>query len=139
MNFLDHLSVWLRASLASADTEQIGGYSFNLIENGGDYSIELIGAPSFDEADPDWACDETFEGTPRSISIPEPIHEGSWESCLKNMKSLLIDYLSFGDENATILKKADGITIGFVDGDLHTIHKAEQGGAGQPPTPVESK
>lgn len=127
MNFLDHLSVWLRASLSDTDSREIRGYSFNLIETGGEYSVELIGASTFDEIDPDWACDEVFEGTPRSIPIPEPIHGGNWESCLTNMKSYLGDYLSFGDENARTLKRADGIAIGFVDGDLHTIYKAEQG------------
>jgi len=139
MNFLDHLSVWLRTSLSKAEVDKIRGYSFNLIENGGEYSVELIGASIYDATDPDWACEEVFEGTPRSISIPEPIHEGSLESCLANMKSYLGDYLSFGDENARMLKQAEGIAVGFVDGDLHTIYKAEQGGAGQPATRSESK
>jgi len=125
MNFLDHLSVWLRTSLSKAEPDKIRGYSFNLIENCGEYSVELIGTLIFDETDPDWVCEKVFEGTPRSISIPEPIHEGSRELCLKNMRSYLEAYLSFGDENAGILQQADGIVVGFVDDDQHTIYKAQ--------------
>ena len=132
MNFLDQLSVWLRSSLADVDTDKIRGYAFNLVENGGDYSVELIGAAIFDEDDPDWACEEEIEATPRSIPVPEPIHKGSWESCLANMQSILTDFLSFGDASAQILKSADGVAIGFVDGDLEVIHKAEQGADAKP-------
>ncbi|MEM1221687.1 MAG: hypothetical protein AAGH40_02915 [Verrucomicrobiota bacterium] len=138
MNFLDHISVWLRTSLSSANADKIKGYSFNLIENGGEYSVELIGASEFDANDPDWPCEEIFEATPRSIPIPEPVHEGNWESCLTNMATNLRDYLSFGDQSAQILKRADGIAVGFVDGELQIIHPAEQAGGHQPPTRPES-
>jgi hypothetical protein len=123
MNFLDQLFTWLQSSFTAQDTTEIRGYCFNLIENGGEFAVELIGAPEFDEEDPDWACEEAFVSTPRSIPIPQPIHEGHWEKCLANMMKVLSDYLEFDDANAQILKKADGVSTGFVDGDLVTIFR----------------
>ncbi|MBT7299175.1 MAG: hypothetical protein HN849_06675 [Victivallales bacterium] len=123
MNFLDQLFTWLQASFANQDTSEIRGYSFNLVENGGEFSVELIGSPEFDDEGPDWACDEVFVGTPRSIPIPQPIHEGHWEKCLENMVRVLSDYLECGDVNAQILKRAEGTSTGFVDGELVTIFR----------------
>ncbi|MCO8120133.1 hypothetical protein NHH03_00165 [Stieleria sp. TO1_6] len=125
MNFLDRLSVWLASSFSDSDTAAIRGYSFNLVENAGQFTVELIGAPTFDESDSDWACDEMFVGSPRSIPIPEAVHEGKWESCQENMSTILRDFLEFGDETARILKRADAVAVGFVDGELAVVYRAE--------------
>lgn len=101
----------------------IEGFSFNLIESCGDFSIELVGTASFDEDDQDWACDEIFEPNRRAISIPEKYSGLQWEICLDNMQTLLIDYMKSNEKGALVLQRAEGIGIGFVDGDLIVVKK----------------
>ena len=118
MNFSNQISIWLSSSLKEKEMDEVKAFSFNLIDNGGDFSVELIGASEFSEDDPDWACEEIWEANPRAIDIPEGIHENNWEKCLENMKRMISDFLDSGDLNAQALKEIEGIGIGFVDGDM---------------------
>ena len=122
-NFESTFYKWINDSLSKKLPEDIEGFSFNLIENSGDFSVELVGTSSFDEDDQDWACDEIFEPNRRAISIPEKYSELQWESCLDNMQTLLINYIKSNEKGALVLQRAQGIGIGFVDGDLVVVKK----------------
>ena len=122
-NFKSSFYKWVNESLSKKLPEGIEGFSFNLIENSGDFSVELVGTASFDEDDQDWACDEIFEPNKRSISIPEKYSGLQWESCLDNMQTLLISYMKSNEKGALVLQCAQGIGIGFVDGDLIVVKK----------------
>ena len=122
-NFKSSFYKWVNESLSKKLPEGIEGFSFNLIENCGDFSIELVGTASFDEDDQDWACDEIFEPNRRAISIPEKYSGLQWEVCLDNMQTLLIDYMKSNEKGALVLQRAEGIGIGFVDGDLIVVKK----------------
>ena len=132
MSFTDTFSEWIHQSIFAHEVSAIRGYAFNLIEDGGDFYIELIGSETFDEVDPDWACDEQFEASPRSIPIPSELHCSDWERCLENMRGVVTKYLAEDFPQAQILRDAEGVGIGFIDGDLDLLTKAEQGGAGNP-------
>ena len=94
MSFTDTFSEWIHQSIFAHEVSAIRGYAFNLIEDGGDFYIELIGSETFDEVDPDWACDEQFEASPRSIPIPSELHCSDWERCLENMRGVVTKYLA---------------------------------------------
>ena len=115
---------WIDASVSGDVPKDIKGFCFNLIENGGSYSVELIGSGEFSESDPDWPCDEVFEAKQRALAIPAEIAGNSWEQCLESMTALIKKYLSSGSPGAVKLKSVHGVGIGFVDGDLCILTKS---------------
>ena len=111
--------------LSGQNLARVQGFAFNLIEPAnGCFGIELIGAPAFSEDDPDWPCDEIFVASPRSISILGDTHSGDWQSCLAATKSTLRSIIDSDSEAAALLRQAQGIGVGFVDGDLETLYAA---------------
>jgi len=125
MEFEKKFVDWIDASMQEDIPETAKGYSFNLYEPAGEdgvsFGVELIGAGSFDESDPDWACKEVWEPNERGISIPEEYSGQEWEGCLEKMRDLLIKFLSGNTLSAKKLKSSQGIGLGFVDGDLEVI------------------
>ena len=123
MDFAEILSSWITTALKGRDLNPVKGLAFNLMEPGsGGFGVELIGSPTFSEDDPDWPCREIFVAYPRSITIPPEVHGGSWQSCLEAMTITLSEVLQSDSETSSLLKLADGIGVGFVDGDLLVIH-----------------
>ncbi|MBB5320167.1 hypothetical protein [Marinobacter oulmenensis] len=123
MDFEQTLYEWINKSLVNGVPSQVKAFSFNLYETGSNFGIELIGASEFDEADPDWACEEVFEPEQRQLDIPLAYSGENWEQCLENMKSALSGYLQTNEPGAKVLKQAQGVGIGFVDGDLEVLTK----------------
>lgn len=128
MDFESRFRSWLDDCFATPVEENVKAFSFNLYEPAGEsdvrFGIELIGAGSFDEDDPDWACDEVWEPQTRGISIPASYSGADWESCLAKMAALLERELSQDSPAADRLKNSLGIAIGFVDGDMTVIRTA---------------
>lgn len=114
---------WIDSSLEGDVPSEIQGFCFNLIENGGSFSVELIGSSEFDEEDEDWACEEIFEAEQRVIEIPEDVSGDHWEKCLESMTTIIQDYLASNSSGAIKLNKVKGIGIGFVDGNLSLLTK----------------
>lgn len=124
MDFSENFELWLTTVLASDLPSNVVAFSFNLFELGSadaKYGIELIGADEFDEDDPDWACAEAWVGIPRLIPIPRTFADGSWEDCLRDVGQLVRDLLGKSSAAGAKLQEAEGIAIGFVDGDLELI------------------
>jgi hypothetical protein len=123
MDFSEILNSWIISALTQHDLGAVRGFAFNLIEpSSGGFGIELIGTDEFSLEDPDWACAEIFVANPRSINIPDDIHDGTWQSCLEAVKLTLTKLLQSGFKSSSLLQQADGIGVGFVDGDLLIIH-----------------
>ncbi len=118
MDFKNEFHNWANRNLEAANSH---AYCFNLIENSDVYSIELVGTNSFDSQDEDWACDECFEATPRSIEIGNEFD--NWESCLWSMVDFLEGYIGSNEIGANILNKSKGVGVGFVDGNLEILKK----------------
>lgn len=107
---------WLETILSEDLPVGISGFAINLYEGPYAWDAELIGAPTFDPINEDWACDDIFMSD--RFEIPhEKVSEG-WEAALNEIALWFKDYLMAKSEGAIKLLSADGIGIGFVDGNL---------------------
>ncbi|RDU24178.1 hypothetical protein [Anaerosacchariphilus polymeriproducens] len=83
------------------------------------WSIELVGTDSFDLEDEDWSCDEVFDFGTRDNPLSW-IEETSWNVILDKMIEIIRKYLAQGLYSG-LLKEYQGISIGFVDGDIEIL------------------
>jgi len=110
---------WVKDQIRHAP-EDILAFAFNLYENKGEYSVELVGSRAFWPDNTDWACEEDFVPSPRRRwDIPKGLSGSDWETCLKAMKRSLHEVLQSGFVERLLL--ADAVAIGFVDGDLQVV------------------
>lgn len=106
---------WVDKSLSTELPEGIEAFCFNLYDDGnGQWSVEIVGAASFDRSNSDWACDEVF--TTRKTPLRWESNK-TWEDILSSSTAILKEYLEKG-KYASLLRGKQGIGIGFVDGDL---------------------
>jgi hypothetical protein len=115
---------WVNRALAQDIPEDVRALCINLYETGDAFGLEMIGAPRFDSADADWACDEVFAYREDPLEIPAGRFDGKWDRCLAACTELLQGYLRSGAE-AHRLESYDAVAIGFVDGDLEVVWKRE--------------
>ena len=115
---------WVDTALAVELPENIEAFCFNLYEDFNPYddgkklySVEIIGSPSFDETDEDWACDEVFNNRAYPLCWKS---DKSWEGVLEEMRGLVWRYLREG-KYASLLRSKQAVAIGFVDGDLELL------------------
>jgi hypothetical protein len=124
LSFENEFKIWLLKGLREPIASEVEAFCFNLVEYAETseykFGIELIGASDFDEDSFDWACDEVWEPTTRSIVIPKNFSGSRWQECLTNTKTLVQNCLDTLQE-ASILKSKQGVGIGFVDGDLEVV------------------
>ena len=73
---------------------------------------------SFDLNDEDWACDEIFSSNENMYYFT---NENGWEQTLKEVQKNITEYLE-KEDYSSILKKYEGIGLGFVDGDLIIVY-----------------
>lgn len=112
---------WLDSVLANELPEEIEAVCFNLYENGGDkWSIEFVGAGSYEEEDPDWACDEVLALRDEPFTLERAVE---WSAFLEEAEQLIGDYLRNG-AYADKLKRYKAVAVGFVDGDLSILYSA---------------
>jgi|GEM_PF-2432830 len=77
---------WLNKVLPKRLPKKVVGLAFNLTgdaEYG--YELNLVGTPSYDPADTDWACDDVWSTKGCQFELPE----GNWETTLERVISLL--------------------------------------------------
>ncbi|MDX2110639.1 MAG: hypothetical protein SFY80_10400 [Verrucomicrobiota bacterium] len=111
---------WLDASLANPIPTSVIAFSFNLAEP---WCIEVVGSDIYTEEDSDWACAESFRPKIPGLDLPESEVGSDWESVLETAKKLVLAYLDRPSAGASILKKAEAVAVGFVDGELQRISK----------------
>ena len=133
MSFEKDFAQWLEDGIAQGVSDEVVAFCFNLnepaFESPAKFGVELIGAGSFDEADPDWPCDEVWEPEPRMVIIPPDFSGPEWEECLARMKALVSRQLELDGPAAKQLKSSQGIGIGFVDGELEIVWTSSEAGA----------
>ena len=64
--------------------------------------------------------EEVWEATPRWLPIPATFSTNAWQTCLANVKALVLR----ASEDKAIgeaLRSREGIAVGFVDGDLDLV------------------
>ncbi|NIA54897.1 hypothetical protein HAV22_14765 [Massilia sp. TW-1] len=64
--------------------------------------------------------EEVREATPCWLPIPATFSANSWQTCLANVKTLVLRALDDKTIGA-ILRAREGIAVGFVDGDLDLV------------------
>lgn len=111
---------WLDEILSEELPDNIKAINFNLYENTDNkWSVELIGASTFDENNSDWACYEVYTTRENPYVLVK-------ESDLKAINNLFASYLNkylVSGKYSDVLKKYNGVGIGFVDGDLSIVYK----------------
>jgi hypothetical protein len=119
-NFETTLYKWISKSVKNTPKEVVA-FSFNLYDDNREFSVEIIGASSFDPNDSDWACDEIYRPKKDKINIPKSFAGTDWELCLEKLNKLVTKYLNSSHSGSIILNQSKGIGVGFVDGDLVLI------------------
>lgn len=118
---LKKVTEWLDNLLKQDIPDDVVAFCFNLYEDGNNHwSMELVGAASFDEEDSDWACDEIVDlGTREKPFVWEK--DAEWDVVLDEIIDVLKLYLGNGT-CAEILKNKAGVGAGFVDGDIEILY-----------------
>ena len=108
---------WIYDAVKDGVPENVAAYCFNLYERDEDglFDVQLIASPSFDENDPDWACDECFT-TGENVFV---IEADGYEAALETFSSMIGKLVSECELPACFTGKR--IAYGFVDGDLYII------------------
>ncbi len=118
--FEDYLDENLNTIISLSDVVSI---AINLYELGDyNWSLEIIGAPIFDDGNADWACFEVFEVVTTRKNQLFWKEETDWENILKSKIKELENYLKTGRFTRE-LKDCEAVAIGFVDGDLEIIYQ----------------
>ncbi len=108
---------WLNKQLKNGLGEGVIAVNFNLYENAENdtlFDVQVVGCPSFDSQDEDWACHEIFSSGEDLFTFKSD----SWESAEEDFDKLLLAYLK---SEASLLSDYAHIAFGFVDGDLHIV------------------
>jgi hypothetical protein len=113
--FYQAFEQWLDKALNHKISDKVVAFCFNVYEDvDNKWSIELVGASSFDKDDDDWPSDEVFT-TRRHPFVWRA--QSDWQPILSKVQDVVKAYLERG-RNAAVLKSRQGIAVGFVDGDL---------------------
>ena len=117
------VEAWIDSLDLTSVPDEVAAYCFNLYDGCDDehWSMELVGADSFDDADSDWACGEVTDFGSRDAEF-RWTHQGDWEAALAQMVSILTEYLNRG-RYASELKEKAAVAVGFTDGDLEILFK----------------
>ena len=108
-------ATWLDSVLQMNIPSDVVAFCFNLYEDADKkWTLELIGASSFDKDNSDWACDEVFTTRENPLSWND---KKEWKEVLNESEAIIKEYLKKGKYRKE-LKERRGLAVGFVDGDL---------------------
>lgn len=111
----EQFNQWADNTLSLTIPKEVVAFCFNIYDDGDNkWSIELVGAGSFDKNNSDWACDEVCVN--RDNPLMWKCNE-SWDVALAQVRDVVLRYLKEG-KYSHILKRSKGVAVGFVDGDL---------------------
>ena len=122
---------WLDNLLENNDMPaDADAFCFNLYDESADaynteFGIQLIASDKYDESDDEWACSEVWTSEEDMFYVDSSDEtDKSRENSRNFAKELISGYLESG-KYARILKGAEAVALGFVDGELETIYKSE--------------
>lgn len=116
--FQSEFDTWLDSALSQSIPPSVVAFSFNLAEP---WCVEIIGADRYSDDDPDWACEESFRPNLKQLSLPKSEVGETWQAVLESAKSLVAAYLDRPSAGSAILRRAEAVAVGFVDGDMHKV------------------
>jgi hypothetical protein len=120
VHLFQSFATWTDKILSQQIPAEVVAFSFNLYEGTLTFDVQITGAPSFDAADQDWACDVIFSSGEDLFSIPRALVGNRWEVAFELVRGWSENYLKSGSM-ASILRASDGVGVGFVDGDIELI------------------
>jgi hypothetical protein len=109
---------WLDAALRQPIAPSVVAFCFNLAEP---WCIEIVGSDRFNADDSDWACEESFRPDVEPLVLPESEVGETWEVVLEAAKRLVVAYLDHPSAGSAILRRAEAVAVGFVDGELDRV------------------
>ncbi len=126
----EHFAAWLDNLLENNEMpKNTAAFNFNLYEESVEdhiYGVQLIASERFDKDDPDWPCDEVWSSEEDIFCVDTSDEEDTgWKHALALISEMCSEYLENG-KYKDILLDSQGVGIGFVDGDIDLIYKAEK-------------
>jgi hypothetical protein len=112
-------SSWLDSQLSVEIPAHVIAFNINVYES--PFIIEIVGSNEFDAEDEDWACNEDWVPTARSIEVSNDLFGNSWEVAEQNIVNMARGYFKSSYVNASKLKQVKAFAVGFVDGNLNLI------------------
>jgi shikimate kinase len=109
---------WLDGAMSEPIPSSVVAFSFNLAEP---WCIEVIGSDRYSDDDPDWACEESFRPNVDHLGLPESEVGETWEAVLEAAKRFVAAYLDRSSAGSTILRRAEAVAVGFVDGESDRV------------------
>lgn len=116
-SFQPAFNQWLDQGLSQPIPTTVIAFAFNLYKP---WAIEMIGADTYTEDDPDWACNESFRPELEHLALPD-LKSATKEEVLENAKRLVSAYIDRPSPGSERLRQAHAVAVGFTDGDFHRI------------------
>lgn len=114
LNYLT-FETWLDNVMQMNIPPDVVAFCFNLYEDAEKkWTLELIGASSFDKDNSDWACDEVFTTRDNPLTWND---KKEWQEVLRESENIIKEYLEKGKYRKELTERK-GLAVGFVDGDL---------------------
>ena len=117
----EQLSLWVDGVLSNRLPQGIAAFHFNLYDSPKSHDIEVVGCPTYDPADPDWACDDIFMSAQPRFELPHNVVGKTWERGLGAALRMLQSYVAGESSGANRLRQGEAVSVGFVDGELVPI------------------
>ncbi|WP_313237950.1 hypothetical protein [Delftia acidovorans] len=114
-------SQWVDETLSGDLQEGIAAFHFNLYDSPTSHELQIVGCPTYDPQDPDWACDDIFMSDDPHFELPHEVVGSDWEKGLAAARKLLGSYVASEATGALRLRQSQAVSAGFVDGELHLI------------------
>ena len=110
---------WFDGILLDEIPDEVVAIHFNLYDDGDDkWSVEFVGAGSFDVEDSDWACDEIVTSRDNPFIINK---SANWQEIQQLAEKYISSYMNAG-EFSDKLKSYAAVGVGFVDGDISIVY-----------------
>ena len=120
-DILDRFATWLSPFLAESGDDTVA-FLFNLYEHEDSFAVQIAGASRFDSLDASWTDSGTFTSGENLFELSHAVTGHQWESALISAKKLIAYHLQYGQHRSR-LHEARAVVVGFVDGDLETVHE----------------
>ena len=111
---------WADYVLAREIPSSTVGFHFNLYEGIDSVHVQLTGIDSFVTKPEYWPGEEIFSTGEYIFEVPFVVAGDTWQEWLVSLKALVSSYIASG-ERSVVLKKSQGVGIGFVDGDMYVL------------------
>ena len=119
---------WMDEALSRPLPASTEAFHFNLYEGEDSVHVQLIGTEAFNPAENPstdyWPAAETFSTGEDIFEVPFDVAGSDWREWLRSLIDLIDSYLARGARSA-LLRSAQGVGVGFVDGDMHVLWRRD--------------